>query len=57
MSNEVPVDRQGRAAQCLGNDLAAIQPSPRILRTNADKDVSSVWLEIKQSTNIHDPRA
>jgi hypothetical protein len=45
---ELGVDRAGSGSECLRHDLAAIQTTPRITRSDTDKSVGSVVYEVEQ---------
>ena len=53
MDLEIDVDRARCSTKGLGDDLAPIQTSPRILRPNSDERIRPVRLEIEQSAEIH----
>ncbi len=53
MHLEIGVNRAGRSAKGLRNDLTTIQSTPRILRPNSDERVGSMRLEIEESAEIH----
>src|SRR3954451_7561690 len=53
MDQAIGLDCGRRSTKCLSDDLAAIQPTPWVLRANSDEGVGAVWLEIEQSAEIH----
>jgi hypothetical protein len=55
MRLELAIHRGRCGTQRLGHDLAAVQATPRILRTAADVGVRAVVGELQQFVRIHRP--
>ena len=50
---EAIVHRRGAGPQALGDDLAAVEPAPRVLRSPAEEDVVPQRLELHHRHEVH----